>query len=110
MQTVGRTTMKAGTPAFQPPEQLKGEEVGPACDVYAVGCILLELFGESPIWAGLAAHTILLKVAVQGEYPSFTHTSPQIHNLLRHCFTESKQRGSAIEILDIVCDIALKYC
>ncbi len=35
---VGRTTMQAGTPAFQPPEQLKGEECGIKSDIYALGC------------------------------------------------------------------------
>ena len=42
----GRTTMRAWTPALQPPEQLKGEEVGVASDGYALGCVIIETFGE----------------------------------------------------------------
>jgi serine/threonine protein kinase len=38
----GRTTMQAGTPAFQPPEQLMGEACGVGSDVYAMGCIMVE--------------------------------------------------------------------
>ena len=41
--------MQAGTPAFQPPEQLKEQLCGEGSDVYALGCIMTELFGEKPI-------------------------------------------------------------
>ena len=30
--------MQAGTPAFQPPEQLKGEAIGVGTDIYALAC------------------------------------------------------------------------
>ncbi len=45
----GRTTMQAGTPAFRPPEQLRGELVGAGTDVYALGCIVVELFSERQV-------------------------------------------------------------
>ena len=63
--------MQAGTPAFQPPEQLKGELCGEGSDVYALGCIMTELFGEKPIWSNLSPHTIILKVA-GGDFPGGT--------------------------------------
>ena len=59
----GRTTMQAGTPAFQPPEQLKGEMVGSGSDIYALACLVVELFSEKQVWEGLSTHTIILKVA-----------------------------------------------
>ena len=63
LHVAGRTTMQAGTPAFQPPEQLKGETCGEGSDVYALGCIITELFGKQPVLSGMAPHTIILKVA-----------------------------------------------
>lgn len=62
------TQMKAGTPGFQSPEQLKGESIGPSSDEYAIGCIMYELFVEKPVWEGLSAHSITFHVAVQGQY------------------------------------------
>ena len=35
--SIGTRTMMAGSPGFQPPEQLRSESVGPECDVYAFG-------------------------------------------------------------------------
>jgi len=38
-----------GTPAYMAPEQLRGEDVGPAADIYALGLVLWEMVtGASP--------------------------------------------------------------
>ena len=55
IQAAATATMTAGTPAFQPPEQLKGSSIGASCDMYAFGCVLTELFGERP---GMVGHAI----------------------------------------------------
>ena len=44
-----RTGVIVGTPKYMAPEQLKGDELGPWTDRYAVGCLLyLLLAGDSP--------------------------------------------------------------
>ena len=38
-----------GTPGYMPPEQIKGVEVGPSADVYALGAILFEILAGEPL-------------------------------------------------------------
>ena len=38
-----------GTPGYMPPEQLTGDEVKPAADVYALGAILFEILASEPL-------------------------------------------------------------
>jgi serine/threonine-protein kinase len=38
-----------GTPGYMPPEQIKGNEVGPSADVYALGAILFEILAGEPL-------------------------------------------------------------
>ena len=38
-----------GTSSFQSPEQLTAMDVGVGADSYAVGGVLVELFGEKPV-------------------------------------------------------------
>ena len=89
--SAGRTTMQAGTPAFQPPQQLRGEMVGVGSDIYALACIMLELFSEKQLWEGLAPHTIILKVA-GGRFPSTAHVGAKIGALI----SERAKRASSV--------------
>ncbi len=44
--------MLMGTPAYSPPEQVRGEEPTPASDVYSLGCVAYEMLtGRSPFAA-----------------------------------------------------------
>ena len=48
--------IRAGTPAYQAPEQLAGQEVSKASDIYALGLVLYELFtGKKAFEAASAA-------------------------------------------------------
>jgi serine/threonine-protein kinase PknK len=66
-----------GTIDYAPPEQLKGERVGPAVDIYALGCVLYECLAGSPPFAKetdfAVAHAHLLDPP-----PNVTTTRPDL--------------------------------
>lgn len=66
-ETPNSTTEVIGTPAYMAPEQAVGraEEMGPACDIYALGCILYEsLVGKPPFRAPRNLDTLLQVIQV----------------------------------------------
>lgn len=104
----GRSTIQAGTPAFQPPEQLKGELCGEGSDIYAFGCIITEIFGERAVWPDMSPHTIIFKVA-GGSFPSVDHLPVRIRELVRElCFVPVDTRASATKILEALCNLPVE--
>jgi serine/threonine protein kinase len=51
--------MVLGTPRYMSPEQAKGHPLGPATDLYAVGCVLFELIAGSPLVQGNDSRELL---------------------------------------------------
>jgi serine/threonine-protein kinase len=43
-----KTGALLGTPGYMSPEQLRGQEIGPQTDIYALGCILFEILVGRP--------------------------------------------------------------
>ena len=48
-RVMGTATKLAGTPGFQSPEQLKGENMSISSDIYALGAVITELFGGKAV-------------------------------------------------------------
>ena len=96
---IGTKTMLAGSPGFQSPEQLRGESIGLPSDVYALGTVLLVLFGETTVWPGLAPFQIIYKVTLCNEAPPTAHLLPEIQMLCNACFVEKSNRPPANTLL-----------
>ncbi len=66
-----------GTPAYMSPEQCRAdEEVTPAVDVYALGCMIYEMFEDDlPYWAAKASTVLIMHVTQP--IPPFRGTAPQ---------------------------------
>jgi serine/threonine-protein kinase len=60
-----QTGLVMGTPAYMAPEQVSGEVVSPASDVYAVGEIFYELLGGKRMFSGTNTEVLRAKLATQ---------------------------------------------
>jgi serine/threonine protein kinase len=67
---VTRTGDVLGTPAYFAPEQVSGEPVGPAADVYALGLIMLECLTGRREYDGTPIEVAMARLTRQPEIPT----------------------------------------
>ena len=96
---IGTKTMLAGSPGFQSPEQLKGECIGISADVYALGAVILVVFGETQVWPGLSAYQIMFQVTVGNKKPNTSFLSPSMKDIVESCLNNVSQRPTSKEVL-----------
>ena len=96
---LGTKTIQSGTPGFQAPEQLRAETIDVGADVYAFGALLIELFTEKPIWEGLTPYQIIVKVAINGDFPDYSTLSPNVRKICSLCMKPRHERSSISDVL-----------
>ncbi|MFH8377320.1 protein kinase [Streptomyces cyaneofuscatus] len=90
-----------GSPEFMSPEQVRGEQVSPASDVFSVGCVLVyAATGRSPFRGdGTGLHSLLFRIAY--EDPDLEGVPEAFVDLARDCLAkEAPERPSVAELID----------
>jgi serine/threonine protein kinase len=82
-----------GTPGYMSPEQLHGEDAGPASDIYALGLVLQEMLTGQHAFAGPSNNpTALMARILEGAPnplpPSVVQERPGIDEFLRRCLAK----------------------
>ncbi|GAC1381877.1 MAG: hypothetical protein NVSMB48_10820 [Marmoricola sp.] len=104
----GRLTVTGtlvGTVAYLSPEQVQGEELTVACDVYSLGLVLLECLTGRREFAGPATEAALARLGRDPIIPE--HLSPAWRDLLAAmCARRAADRPSAAEAAAVLATIA----
>ena len=99
--TATTTGLIVGSPSFMSPEQAEGMPVGPASDVFSLGCVLAHAaIGNGPFGAGTPASIIYRIVHTQ---PSLDGISGPIRDLISSCLAKDPaQRATLSELMDVI--------
>jgi serine/threonine-protein kinase len=76
-QTITRTGVVVGTPAYMPPEQLKGEGVDPRSDVYAAAAVLYQMLSGRLPHEAPSFELLVLRVCTEDSTP-LRNVMPQV--------------------------------
>ncbi|NBE56789.1 serine/threonine-protein kinase, partial [Streptomyces boluensis] len=95
-----RTGALVGSPGFMAPEQVRGDRVTPACDVFCLGSVLAyAATGALPFGAeNSGAHALMFRIAQ--EEPDLAALPRTLRDLVRDCLAkEPEDRPSLDELL-----------
>ncbi|PZT72673.1 MULTISPECIES: protein kinase domain-containing protein [unclassified Streptomyces] len=100
-----RTGALVGSPGFMSPEQVRGEWVSAASDVFCLGSVLTyALTGRLPFGAAAnEMHALLFRIAQ--EDPDLTGVTPGLDDLIRGCLhKDPRARPSTDDLLALLAD------
>ncbi len=90
----------AGTPAYMSPEQVLGEPVNPASDMYALGILLQEMFTGKPAYEARGMPATLIKVA-RAQTASLAGLDPDLAALIERLESRAAaRRPSAVDVCE----------
>jgi hypothetical protein len=95
-----RTGALVGSPGFMAPEQVRGDRITPACDVFCLGSLLAyAATGELPFGAAdSGAHALMFRIAQ--EEPDLAKVPEGLAGLVRDCLhKDPARRPSPAEVL-----------
>ncbi|MEU3030893.1 protein kinase domain-containing protein [Streptomyces incarnatus] len=88
-----------GSPGFMAPEQVRGDKVTPACDVFSLGSVLTyAATGRMPFGnAGSGVHALMFRIAQ--EEPDLAGVPEGIADLVRECLRKDPAARPSLEAL-----------
>ncbi|ARQ72001.1 serine/threonine-protein kinase [Streptomyces marincola] len=109
--SVTRTGAMVGSPGYMPPEQIRGEELTGAADVFALGAVLAyAATGFDPFsWDGAHLHTVLYRVMYEAPQlgPERGRLTGELRAFVTRCLAkEAGARPALAEILPLAEDRA----
>ncbi|MCB9558105.1 MAG: serine/threonine protein kinase [Deltaproteobacteria bacterium] len=93
-----------GTPLYAPPEQVAGQPIGPAADIYAFGALIYEMLGGQPPFVGTIQEVLTAKMSQTPEpLASVCKAPPMLAQLVdRMLDRDPKLRPASIEVLRLL--------
>ncbi|KAK9131992.1 hypothetical protein Scep_011520 [Stephania cephalantha] len=93
-----------GTPRYMSPEVIADHKKGPACDIWALGCVVVEMLCGQPAFSikpGESLEDFLDRIGYGGESPRIpVGISREAQDFLKRCFVRnSKSRWNASRLL-----------
>ncbi|MFF9771292.1 protein kinase [Streptomyces sp. NPDC014636] len=94
-----RTGSLVGSPGFMAPEQVRGDRITPACDVFCLGSVLAyAATGALPFGAANSgAHALMFRIAQ--EEPNLTGVPEGIADLVRHCLRKDPGARPSLDVI-----------
>ena len=96
-----------GTYPYMAPEMFRKGHRSRAVDIYALGCLFLELFGKRRVWPGLDGPDIMMKVlgsyGTPPEMPDTSHLESCYQSLCQKlCQLDAKNRPCSAEVIEML--------
>ena len=112
---ITHNSANAGTIMYQHKESLTGKRADAYMDVYALGCIALELYALKRVWESISNAAELVTKIVMNVYPdSSTRLAKhhEVREIVQSCFKEPTERITMSEIVKQLSSLVdhEKYC
>ncbi|MEO8288564.1 MAG: protein kinase [Chloroflexota bacterium] len=90
-----QTGMTFGTAAYLSPEQATGDPIGPASDIYALGCVMYEMLSGAPPFTGDNPAVVAYKQVWEQPRPLHDRTPevlPSLEAIVMRCLNKDPNR------------------